>query len=196
MCIGVYTYDSIAVFHLLVNCVLSMFLRRYHRLGMATVDQVVNLLAKYLSVFTCVICCLPCLRTSVRCSFVKSNVFSVAMCIFNYVIHSWVSTTNTLNSFLTLARISLAYWIAGVSLLVALCSNPFYLATSVPGTMPTPSVPHQPTIDAYERGREYRMGKETRRHVVMKYLKGNATRSESTYNSTTENQHRIPMKIS
>ena len=50
MCICVYTYDSIAVFHLLVNCVLSMFLRRYHRLGMATVDQVVNLLAKYFSV--------------------------------------------------------------------------------------------------------------------------------------------------
>ena len=53
--------------------------------------------------------------------------------------------------------------------------------------MPTPSVPHQPTIDAYGRGRKYRMGKETRRHVVMIYLKGNATRSESTYNSTTEN---------
>ena len=46
-----------------------------------------------------------------RCSlfFCESNVFSVAMCIFNYVIHTMISPTNTIDSFLTLARISLEY---------------------------------------------------------------------------------------
>ena len=87
MCFYEYTYRRRAEVHLLVNCVLSMFLRRYHRLSMATVDQVVCSLAKQSSVFRVLfvasLVCGP--LFAVQC-----NVFSVAMCIFNHVIHDIV----------------------------------------------------------------------------------------------------------
>ena len=150
-----YAYRHLAEVHL-VNCVLSMFLRRYHRLGMATVDQVVWSLAKQSSVFRVLfVASLVCGPLFV----VQCNVFSVAMCIFNHVIHAIVLSANTCNYLLTFAQRVLVYLVACVSLLVALCPNLFQ--TLRYGTYATAECTTPRPTDAYRMGQEYRMRRDT-----------------------------------